>query len=322
LLTAGGMLAGSGIGAFASETPLPQTRGRKSYGLQTFSLSQEFYQGSLAENMKRIYDMGYSYLELASYNQQNESIGQVPMADVKKAASDAGLEIRCSHLSARVNGPYAPDNRAQIIEFWKKAVEDHAKIDVKMLVHPSQPSTRNIPETMYVCDVFNEVGKVCKDAGSTWGYHNHANEFAWISPDSEAYVFGRRPGGAGGGGAAAGGGTQQQSPWVLVQDVLIANTDPSLVFFELDVYWTVMGLQDPVEWMQRHPDRFKALHVKDRFVLGQSGMMNFEQIFRQAYANNVSTFFVELDRMPAGTGTQFDGVKGCADYLNAASFVR
>ena len=325
-LTAGGILAGSGIDAFTAETSLPQSRSGKSYGLQIYSLWGFALpnDGGLADDMKKVYDMGYSYLELAGYNQQTGNIGQVPMADVKKAASDAGLEIRCSHLNPTARGPYTRENRAEIAEFWKKAAEDHAKIDVKMLVQPGQPSTRNIPETRFVCEVFNEVGQICKNAGLSWGYHNHSNEFAWISPDSEAYVFAQRaPGGRGGGGttADAAGGTQQQPQWVLIQDQFITNTDPSLVFFELDVYWTVMGLQDPLDWMRRYPNRIQVLHIKDRLVLGQSGLMNFEQIFRQAYANNVHSFFVELERMPAGT-TQFDGVKGCADYLNTASFVK
>lgn len=331
LLTAGGILLGARSNAFAAENPQYQTGGRKSYGLQTYSLSQEFYQGSLADNMKKIYDMGYNYLELSGYSQQG-NIGQVPMADVKKAASDAGLEIRCSHLSPSARGAYSSENRADIAEFWKKAVDDHAKIDVKMLVQPSMPSSRNIPEVKYVCEVFNEAGKIAKDAGLSWGYHNHSNEFAWISDTSEAYTLAQRAPGGGGqrpagqqggapGGQADGGQQQPQQQWLRVQEVFIANTDPSLVFFELDVYWSVMGFQDPLEWMRKYPDRIQALHIKDREILGQSGMMNFEQIFKQAYANNIRHFFVELERVSSGM-TQFEGVKGCADYLNAAPFVR
>jgi len=98
------------------------------------------------------------------------------------------------------------------------------------------------------------------------------------------------------------------------------NTDPSLVFFEMDVYWTVMGQNDPIEYLKKYPNRIKVLHIKDRSVLGQSGMMNFEQIFKQAYANGIKEYFVELEGMKAGT--QFEGVKGCADYLLGASFVK
>ena len=337
LLAAGGILANNRANAFAAEQSVSQQSNRKSYGLQTYSLSNEIYQGNLGDNMKRIYNMGYNYLELAGYNQQNGTIGQVPMADFKKAASDAGLEIRCSHLSPRVQGAYSNENRAEIAEFWKKAADDHAKIGVKMLVQPSMPSSRNIPEVKLVCEIFNEAGRLSKAAGLSWGYHNHSNEFAWISPDSTNYQLTQRaPRPAQTGGAAPGGGQQrpaaqagaapggqqqpQQSPYVQIMTEYINNTDPTLVFIELDVYWAVMGFQDPLDWMRKYPNRILALHVKDKEVLGQSGMMNFEQIFKQAYANNIEHFFVELEGMPPGT--LFEGVKGCADYLNAAPFVK
>lgn len=51
--------------------------------------------------------------------------------------------------------------------------------------------------------------------------------------------------------------------------------------FELDVYWAVMGQQDPVEWMENYPNRFKLLHIKDRWIIGDSGMMNFPNIFKK-----------------------------------------
>ena len=50
-------------------------------------------------------------------------------------------------------------------------------------------------------------------------------------------------------------------------------------------------------------------------------MMNFEKIFTQAAANGIKDYFVELERMPDGR-TQFEGVKGCADYLLKAPFVK
>ena len=52
-----------------------------------------------------------------------------------------------------------------------------------------------------------------------------------------------------------------------------------------------------------------------------SGMMNFEQIFKQAYTNGIKDYFVELERMPEGK-TQFEGVKGCANFLLKSSFVK
>ena len=49
-------------------------------------------------------------------------------------------------------------------------------------------------------------------------------------------------------------------------------------------------------------------------------MMNFEKIFEQAYKNSIEDYFVELEGI--SKGTQFEGVKGCEDYLIKAPFVK
>ena len=83
----------------------------------------------------------------------------------------------------------------------------------------------------------------------------------------------------------------------------------------------MIGQNDPVEYMKKYADRIKLLHIKDRAILGQSGFMNFEMIFKQASENKIKEFYVELEGMPDGR-SQFDGVKGCADYLLEAPFVK
>ena len=307
-LTLGGLFAGT---AGVSCTQLFPAK--KRIGLQIYSLtvggSTEFT-SDIAGGLKRVAQMGYTTLELAGYN-TNGNIGAVSMADFKKMADDASLEIVSSHLSPPVRGPYSPENKDEILDFWKKATDQHAAIGVKLIIQPSQPSTRNIEEVAYVSEIFNEAGKVAKAGGLSFGYHNHAGEFQRVSsatppPETETPA-GERP--------------RRGPRGEIIYDLMMKNTDPSLVFFELDVYWCVMGQQDPVEYMRNYADRISVLHIKDKAVLGQSGMMNFEMIYKQAYINEVKEFIVEIESVP-GDMTQFEGAKGCADYLLNASFVK
>eukprot|EP01022_Parablepharisma_sp_SALTPOND_P002034 TRINITY_DN108382_c0_g1_i1.p2 TRINITY_DN108382_c0_g1~~TRINITY_DN108382_c0_g1_i1.p2 ORF type:complete len:104 (+),score=14.46 TRINITY_DN108382_c0_g1_i1:41-313(+) len=90
----------------------------------------------------------------------------------------------------------------------------------------------------------------------------------------------------------------------------------------MDVYWTVMGANDPLEYFEKYAGRFPVLHIKDRSVLGQSGMMNFKNIFNKAYKNGLEGFYVELEGIRGGSMTQFEGVEKCFDFLNEASFVK
>ncbi len=79
---------------------------------------------------------------------------------------------------------------------------------------------------------FNTFGQSFKDAGLKFFYHNHGYE-------PHPY----------------GDGT--------LLDLIIEETDPALVTFEMDVLWTWLPNVDPVALIKRHPGRFKLMHIKD-----------------------------------------------------------
>ncbi len=82
------------------------------------------------------------------------------------------------------------------------------------------------------CETFNQVGELARERGMRFYYHNHFQEFQRLGDD-------------------------------FVYDIILANTDPDLVFLELDTYWMYRGGQDPIEWMRRFPERIVLLHQKD-----------------------------------------------------------
>ena len=55
---------------------------------------------------------------------------------------------------------------------------DHAKLGVKYLIQPGQPSTRSTEETAFVCEIFNEAGKIVKAAGIPFAI----TTMRWSSP--------------------------------------------------------------------------------------------------------------------------------------------
>jgi sugar phosphate isomerase/epimerase len=80
---------------------------------------------------------------------------------------------------------------------------------------------------------FNTWGRTLKAHGLRLLYHPHGGEFEPLP----------------------GGGTGF--------DVLMAQTDPALVFFEMDVFWVVSAGQDPVALLGRYPGRWRLFHLKD-----------------------------------------------------------
>ena len=79
---------------------------------------------------------------------------------------------------------------------------------------------------------FNEWGRKCAEAGLRFTFHPHGYEFR---PYQDGTVF----------------------------DVLIQNTKPEFVDFELDIFWAYHGGADPVALMKKYPTRFTTMHLKD-----------------------------------------------------------
>jgi len=46
-------------------------------------------------------------------------------------------------------------------------------------------------------------------------------------------------------------------------DLLVQETKPEFVTFEMDVFWTVHPGQDPVKLLKKYPTRWSLFHVKD-----------------------------------------------------------
>lgn len=301
LLTVGGMVAGSMSPAMAAESKGSMAAKKKSIGLQLYSLGKEFYE-DVPNGLKKVAAIGYRTAEPAGYRERK--MYNYEVTEFKKLAEDAGLKVTGSHVNPPVR-KYTKENKAEISDFWKKTVEDHAKLGVISLVQPGMPTIESHDDVAMVCEVFNNAGEIAKAANIKWGYHNHSGEFQRVVKEEDK---GKR-----------------SNPWMpvgdVIYDLMLEGTDPSLVFFEMDVYWTVMGQNDPLEYFDKYSGRFPILHIKDRSILGQSGMMNFENIFTKAYKKGLDEFYVELENIREGM-TQYEGVKLCYDYLNKAKFVK
>lgn len=80
---------------------------------------------------------------------------------------------------------------------------------------------------------FNRVGELCRGAGITFCYHNHAWEFKPLE-----------------------GGKQGIHR-------LIELTDPDLVKLNIDVFWVHIGGESPAEFIAKYADRAGYYHFKD-----------------------------------------------------------
>lgn len=135
----------------------------------------------------------------------------------------------------------------------------------------------------------NHSGEILKKAGIQLLYHNHNCEFRKVEPSRTAY------------------------------DLIIEETNPEYVNFELDSYWPTEAGVSAIDLMKKLGDRMKLYHINDRGskVVGPSmtpilksdsmelgtGNMNLEELMNQALSVDVDAVILEshknwIDKSP------------------------
>lgn len=84
-------------------------------------------------------------------------------------------------------------------------------------------------------DQLNQHGEIAKKFGMKILVHNHTMEFAPLADNPEMRPY----------------------------DIVLANTDPSLVVMQMDIGWATQAGQDPIAMFKKNPGRYELWHVKD-----------------------------------------------------------
>lgn len=148
------------------------------------------------------------------------------------------------------------------------ALDDMAALGAKYAVLAwLQPDQRK--EWVALGQKMNSWGELCKARGLQMTYHNHDFEF-------------------------------QNTPEGLPFHLLLKNTDPKLVAFELDCYWASFANHDPVHVLHEHGDRIRLLHVKDKGADGKmtpvgQGTIDWGKVLPAGKTAGVTNIFVEHD---------------------------
>ena len=301
MLSAAGLMGSQTLQAASQETEVA-----KRFGLQVYGLGPELGR-DLPAGFKRLKELGYSTLELAGYNNGSVALFHeaIDLMDYQKIAADAGLEVLSSHVRPPIS-EYTTETFPQLREFWKQTAAGHARAGVKYLIQAAIPTVRSVEEAQRVAQAYTEAAQIAREEGVQWAFHNEANVCSRVLPGGEESLFllsGHYPQGA-----------------RMIYDILLEETDPALVQVELDGMALILGGCDPVTYLKKYPQRITLMHVKDYENLGESGMINQENIFCQFYANGQTDYFVEDEN--AMSGKQFKRIAAAADYLLKATFVK
>lgn len=156
----------------------------------------------------------------------------------------------------------------------EKLASECAEAGLSYVLQPYIGPQKTVDEWKKRAEEFNKRGEICNKAGIKFGYHNHDYSFKEI---------------------------EGQIP----QEILLANTDPSLVMYELDMCWISVANQDIAQHLNKFKGRYELCHVKDyvrnpevqQTDLGK-GVVDYPTVLRVAEDTGVKHFIVEQEEYP------------------------
>lgn len=121
-------------------------------------------------------------------------------------------------------------------------------------------------------------------------------------------------------------------PNTLAMDILMKETNPKWVTFQMDILWVTYPGQDPAEWLLKYPGRWELMHLKDLkkgvetgkhtggtdpnndVALG-TGQMNWSKILKAAKTSGVKYYFIEDE-----SASSVEQIPQTLKYLEQVSF--
>ncbi len=234
-------------------------------GLQLYTL-RDYIGKDVRGVLAQVAKAGYQEVETYGYSRGSGFWG-LSAKEFKAALAAKGLTTSSGHYE--MNG-FVRDGNADALTSYIEAAKDCGQTYI-VVPHLDENLRTTTDDFKSIADKLNKAGELCKAAGLKLAYHNHDFEFKPL------------------------GGTS-------LYEVLLKETNPALVDFELDLYWVVRAGQDPIKLIEAHPKRFTMWHVKDmdkaqpeRNTEVGTGSIAFKQIFQHAKTAGLRHVFMEQE---------------------------
>lgn len=251
--------------------------------------------GSDAATIARLETVLSSLREMGYRNVEPFTLNGLSAEDYRALLDKYGLKAPARHVDVGT-----PENPADI----EQILADNKTLGIKYFGSGSTPIFPLIytteAEWVAYAQYLDELGALARRHGQNLMVHNHDIEFET--------VFGGRT----------------------VFDILMANTKPKNVVFQLDLYWATNGggFDKPLDVIEQYGKRIKLFHVKDmaagefpgRIEIVGQGIIDFPSIFA-ASKGQIRYYVVEHDpRFGDPTFDPFDAAQKGFDYLSRVTF--
>lgn len=244
---------------------LLSARGDTKIGLQLYSLREQLpkdVKGVIA----KVAEAGYQQVETFGYSKDHGFWGL--------SASEFSKVLKANHL-VTPSGHYGADALFANGTFGEidEAAEAALATGQQYVTIPyiNEKYRKTPADLKEIARKLNLAGERLKKVGLKLGYHNHNIEFLDVEGQ-------------------------------LLYDVMLSETNPELVHFEMDIYWVVRAGQDPLHWIDKYPGRFTMVHMKDmdknqpelNTEIG-NGSIDFKPIIAKAKKAGIKYYIMEQE---------------------------
>ncbi len=263
-------------------------------GIQLYAVKDSL-QADPAGTLKALRAIGYGEVETAGF-------AGLSARQFRSLLDEAGLGCPSAHLG------FEPDKLgASFDDAHALGARYAASGSLRALVLPELPggagaSGMSLEEAHRTAALANRIAEQARRVGLQYVYHNHDFEFA------------------------------DQGDGAIGYDLLLQETDPQLVKFEIDCGWMTLGGRDPRAYFARYPHRFPMIHVKDFLPapagprapdapahpgaeLGH-GMIDYRPILAAAEKAGLKHYFAEQEG-PFTRMSELDAARQAYQYLRS-----
>ena len=235
-------------------------------GLQLFTIRDAMEKNPL-ESLKIVADLGYQDVETYGYDVESGTYYGYKASEFKNILEDFQLTASSGHYGF---SPFLEKPMDELRRFVDQCIVGAKALDKSYITWPwLAPEYRTLEKFKVLSERLNLIGEQVTKANLGFAYHNHDFEFT-----------------------DHGGETGY--------DIILRNTDPSLVKLQLDLYWVMHSSPwSPAELISQQPGRYVMWHIKDMHKVSRdytelgNGSIDYTAILPKAKQAGLQFYYLE-----------------------------
>lgn len=260
------------MGLLGASTLLPLTgysmfeRPKFKMGLQLYTVN-EYMNKDAIRTLKAAKSMGYQDFETFGFNSEKDIFYGYKTSDFKKILDELQITASSGHFGF---SSFLNKSNDELKRFVDQCIKGAQEIDMKYITWPwIAPEQRTMDNFKIMSNKLNLIGEQVTNTGLGFAYHNHGFEFKEYNGETGF-------------------------------DIILRETDPKLVKFQLDMYWIMHSTNTtPKELIKNQPGRYVMWHLKDMDKINKdytelgNGSIDYKTILPDPIDSGLEFYYIE-----------------------------